>query len=74
MSDLALVLETPDFELPDGSSITFDPTVDFVTKLPDGTELTIPGGAANVASDVTSVRLVVTPTAKGLSNRSTEYP
>ena len=74
MSDLSLVLETPDFELPDGSSITFDPTVDFVTKLPDGTELTIPGGAANVASDVTSVRLVVTPTAKGLSKSSTEKP
>ncbi|HAU60238.1 MAG TPA: hypothetical protein DCW45_07735, partial [Opitutae bacterium] len=38
------------------------------------TELTIPGGAANVASDVTSVRLVVTPTAKGLSKSSTEKP
>jgi len=73
-SDLSLVLEAPDFELPEGSSITFDPTIDFVTKLPDGTELTIPGGAANVASDVTSVRLVVTPTAKGLSKSSTEKP
>ena len=73
-SDLSLVVEAPDFELPEGSSITFDPTVDFVTKLPDGTELTIPGGAANVASDVTSVRLVVTPTAKGLSKSSTEKP
>ena len=73
-SDLSLVVEAPDFELPEGSSITFDPTIDFVTKLPDGTELTIPGGAANVASDVTSVRLVVTPTAKGLSKSSTEKP
>jgi hypothetical protein len=73
-SDLSLMVEAPDFELPEGSSITFDPTVDFVTKLPDGTELTIPGGAANVASDVTSVRLVVTPTAKGLSKSSTEKP
>ena len=73
-SDLSLIVEAPDFELPEGSSITFDPTVDFVTKLPDGTELTIPGGAANVASDVTSVRLVVTPTAKGLSKSSTEKP
>ena len=73
-SGIELVVEAPDFEIPDGSSITFDPSVDFVTKLPDGTELTIPGGAANVSSDETSVRLVVTPTAKGLSKSSTEKP
>ena len=45
-----------------------------MTKLPDGTELTIPAGASNVSSDVTSVRLVITPTAKGLSKSATEKP
>ena len=69
-----MTVEAPDFVVPDGSSVTFDPSVDFVTKLPDGTELTIPGGASNVASDVTSVRLVVTPTAKGLSKSANEKP
>ena len=34
----------------------------------------MPRGAANVPSDETSVRLVVTPTAKGLSRSSTEKP
>ena len=43
--------------------------MDFVTKLPDGTEITIAGGAANVSSEVESVRIVVTPTAKGLSKK-----
>ena len=33
-SDLSLNLVAPDFEVPDGTSVTFDPTVDFVTKLP----------------------------------------
>ena len=47
--------------------------MDFVTNL-DGTEITIPGGAANVSSDVESVRIVVTPTAKGLSKSATEKP
>ncbi len=73
-SDLSLTLKAPDFEIPDGNSETFDPNVDFVTKLPDGTELTIPGGASNVASDVESVRIVITPTAKGLSKSATEKP
>ena len=63
---LSLNLSAPDFEIPDGTSVTFDPTKDFVTQLPDGTELTIPGGAANVDSTVTEVRIVITPTAKGL--------
>ena len=54
-SDLILTLKSPDFEIPDGNSETFDPNIDFVTKLPDGTELTIPGGASNVSSDVDSV-------------------
>ena len=63
-SGLALSLVAPEFEIPDGTSVTFDPNVDFVTQL-DGTELTIPGGAANVDSDVTEVRIVITPTAKG---------
>jgi hypothetical protein len=54
--------------------VTFDPTKDFVTQLPDGTELTIPGGAANVDSTVTEVRIVITPTAKGLSKSANEKP
>ena len=73
-SDLSLNLVAPDFEVPDGTSVTFDPTVDFVTKLPDGTELTIPGGAANVDSSVSEVRIVITPTAKGLSKSADEKP
>ena len=63
-SELVLKLAAPDFEIPDGTSVTFDPTKDFVTQLPDGTELTIPGGAANVDSSVTEVRIVITPTAE----------
>ena len=71
---LSLNLAAPDFEIPDGASVTFDPTMDFVTQLPDGTELTIPGGAANVDSSVTEVRIVITPTAKGLSKSADEKP
>jgi hypothetical protein len=71
---LSLNLSAPDFEIPDGTSVTFDPTKDFVTQLPDGTELTIPGGAANVDSTVTEVRIVITPTAKGLSKSADEKP
>ena len=42
--------------------ITFDATKDFVTRLPDGSELTIPGDSVNVADDlVTNIRLVITP-------------
>jgi protocatechuate 3,4-dioxygenase beta subunit len=73
-SDVNLSLIAPDFEIPDGNSQTFDPNIDFVTKLPDGTELTIPGGASNVSSDVDSVRIVITPTAKGLSKSANEKP
>ena len=73
-SGLSLQLAAPDFEIPDGTSVTFDPTKDFVTKLPDGSELTIPGGAANVDSSVTEVRIVITPTAKGLSKSADEKP
>ena len=73
-SELVLKLAAPDFEIPDGTSVTFDPTKDFVTQLPDGTELTIPGGAANVDSSVTEVRIVITPTAKGLSKSADEKP
>ena len=72
--ELLLNLAAPDFEIPDGTSVTFDPTKDFVTQLPDGTELTIPGGAANVDSTVTEVRIVITPTAKGLSKSADEKP
>ena len=54
--------------------MTFDPTIDFVTQLPDGSELTIPGGAANVDSDVIEVpEFVITPT-KGLSKSADEKP
>ena len=73
-SGLNLTLKKPDFEVPDGASGTFDPAKDFVTKLPDGTEVTIPGGAANVSSDETSVRAVVTPTAKGLTKTANDQP
>ena len=64
VSGISIVLTRPEFEVPDGISITFDPSKDFVTTLPDGTEITIPGGAANVSSDVETIRLVVTPTPK----------
>ena len=73
-SNISVVLKRPEFEVPDGISITFDPSKDFVTTLPDGTEITIPGGAANVASTVETIRLVVTPTAKGLDKSGTEKP
>ena len=73
-SGLVINLSAPDFEIPDGTSVTFDPNSDFVTQLPDGTELTIPGGAANVDSTVTEVRIVITPTAKGLSKSADEKP
>ena len=65
--NVAIVLKQPDFTIPEGTSVTFDPSVDFATRLPDGTELTIPGGSANVSEDTEYVRLVITPTAKGLA-------
>jgi len=73
-TDITIVLERPAFVVPDGISITFDPSKDFTTTLPDGTELTIPGGASNVASSVEEVRIVVTPTAKGLAKSGNEKP
>ena len=73
-SGLELQLQAPTFELPEGTSVTFDPTKDFVTKLPDGSEITILGGSANFASDVNESRLVITPTAKGLSKSADEKP
>ena len=63
-NNIDIVLELPDFVVPEGTSVTFDPSADFVTRLPDGTELTIPGGASNVSEDTESVRLVITPNAK----------
>jgi len=74
VTGISIVLTRPEFEVPDGISITFDPNKDFVTTLPDGTEITIPGGAANVSSDVQTIRLVVTPTAKGLDKSGTDKP
>jgi hypothetical protein len=73
-SDLSLVVAAPDFEIPEGKSETFNPNEDFVTILPDGTELTIPGGAVPVGDDITQVRVVITPTAKGLSKSANEKP
>ena len=64
VENIDIVLELPDFVVPEGTSVTFDPSADFVTRLPDGTELTIPGGASNVSEDIESVRLVITPNAK----------
>ena len=54
----------PDFVLPDSTSVTFDPSKDFVTRLPDGAEHIL-GGSANVDYEtVDKVKLVVTPTAR----------
>jgi hypothetical protein len=74
LSGFDVMLKKPRFEVPDGTNGTFDPSKDFVTKLPDGTEVTIPGGAANVPSTETSVRAVVTPTAKGLTKTANDQP
>jgi hypothetical protein len=71
---LNLTLTKPDIKVPEGTNGTFDPAKDFVTKLPDGTEVTIPGGAANVPSTETSVRAVVTPTIKGLTKTAKDQP
>jgi hypothetical protein len=73
-SNLNLTLTKPDIKVPEGTNGTFDPAKDFVTKLPDGTEVTIPGGAANVPSTETSVRAVVTPTIKGLTKTAKDQP
>lgn len=73
-ADANVTLKTPDFELPEAGGGTFDPTKDYVTTLPDGTVVTIPAGAANVSSDVTSVRLVVTPVGKGLAKSAEAQP
>jgi len=74
VDDIQLVLNRPAFDVPDGKSVTFDPSKDFITTLPDGTEITIPAGAVNVSSDVDSVRLVVTPTASGLDKSGALKP
>ena len=74
INSISITLHRPKFEVPDGISITFDPTIDFTTTLPDGTELTIPGGASNVVAGTEQVRIVVTPTAKGLAKNGTEKP
>ena len=71
---IQLVLNRPAFDVPDGKSVTFDPSKDFITTLPDGTEITIPAGAVNVSSDVDSVRFVVTPTASGLDKSGALKP
>jgi len=73
-SNLNLILAKPDIKVPEGTNGTFDPAKDFVTKLPDGTEVTIPGGASNVPSTETSVRAVVTPTIKGLTKTAKDQP
>jgi len=74
ISDIIVVLEKPNFVVPDGISVTFDPTKDFVTTLPDGTEITIPAGAVNVPSGQSMVRLVVSPSAKGLDKSGNAKP
>ena len=74
VEDITILLNRPDFEVPDGVSITFDPSKDFTTTLPDGTELTIPAGASNVVAGTEEVRIVITPTAKGLAKNGTEKP
>lgn len=72
--DLIILVEEPDFVIPDGSSESFDPGQDFVKKLPDGAELIIPAGAINVPSTVSSMRIVITPTARGLVNSASDKP
>ena len=73
-SGITIILEKPDFTVPDGVSVSFDPTKDFVTTLPDGTEITIPAGAVNVPTGQSTVRLVVSPSAMGLDKVEAPKP
>ena len=73
-SGITIILEKPDFTVPDGVSVSFDPTKDFVTTLPDGTEITIPAGAVNVPTGQSTVRLVVSPSARGLDKSGSAKP
>jgi protocatechuate 3,4-dioxygenase beta subunit len=62
------------FELPDGNANTFDPTKDFTTILPDGTEIFIAANSVPVDDTVEEVRLVVDPIANGLVKDGNEQP
>jgi len=73
-SGIKLILKKPEFTVPDGVSVSFDPTKDFITTLPDGTEITIPAGAVNVPAGQSKVRLVVSPSAKGLDKSGNAKP
>ena len=70
-ADVIVTIKASDFLIPEGISETFDPSKDFITVLPDGTEILIPGGASNVDESVSLLRLVVTPKAKGLAKSGT---
>jgi len=72
MGNITLVM--PDFELPDGSANTFDPTKDFTTILPDGTTITIYANSVPVDDTVEEVSLVVSPIASGLVKDGNEQP
>ena len=69
-----ITLAAPDFTLPEGIAETFDPTKDFTTVLPDGTEITIFANSVPVDETVTEVRLVISPTASGLTKSAEEQP
>ena len=75
-SGLSVTMTLPEFVLPDSVSETFDPRYNFVTTLPDGTEITILARSITNKShgikDGDEVRLVVTPTARISQDASTE--
>ncbi|MEK9986546.1 MAG: hypothetical protein VW879_17545, partial [Opitutae bacterium] len=72
MGNITLVM--PDFELPDGSANTFDPSKDFTTILPDGTTITIYANSVPVDDTVQEVSLVISPIASGLVKDGNEQP
>jgi uncharacterized repeat protein (TIGR02543 family) len=71
---LELVLEALVFVVPDGVVETFDPSRDFTTVLPDGTQIFIPANAASVTEGTKEVRLLAEPIASGLSRNVNEKP
>ena len=73
-SGLEVTIQAPDFVVPDGIVETFDPGRDFVTVLPDGTEIFIPANAVAVPEGTEEVRLLAEPIASGLSRNMNEKP
>ena len=71
---LELVLEAPEFVVPDGIVETFDPSRDFTAVLPDGTQIFIPANAAVVSDGTKKIHLLAEPIASGLSRNVNEQP